>query len=94
MDKYEDPANYQLEGLTLVLTCGACPEQYDVYNKEDEQVGYLRLRHGNFTVECPDVRGTLVYEAQPKGGGFFEYEEREFFLTEAAKAINRYTSLV
>lgn len=94
MGKYEDPVNYQLDGLTLVLTCGACPEQYDVFNTKDEQVGYLRLRHGNFTVECPDVRGTLVYAAQPKGDGIFEYEEREFYLTEAVKAINKHTSLV
>jgi hypothetical protein len=90
MNKYEDPANYQLEGLTLVLTCQACPEQYDVFNANDEQVGYLRLRHGNFTVECPDVFGKLVYEAQPKGDGFFYEDEREFYLTEAVQAINKH----
>ena len=42
--------------LKLVLTCGACPEQYDAFDGE-RQVGYLRLRHGHFTVTCPDVGG-------------------------------------
>ena len=34
----------------LVQTCGACPEQYDVY-EGDEEVGYMRLRHGHFHAE-------------------------------------------
>ena len=30
--------------LRLVCTCGACPEQYDVYSAENELVGYIRFR--------------------------------------------------
>lgn len=56
---------------------GSCPEQYDVYLGR-EIVAYLRLRHGNFTAECPDVGGELVYESQTVGdGGFLECEREK-----------------
>ena len=48
--------------LTLVQTCVACPEQYDVF-RDGEQVGYLRYRWGYFTAKTPDAGGTVVYEA-------------------------------
>ena len=37
-----------IEILSLIFeqTCAAYPEQYDVW-KGDEQVGYVRLRHGH-----------------------------------------------
>lgn len=54
-----------------------CPEQYDAVDQKGKMLGYLRLRWGNFTVECPDVWGELVYEAQPEGFGCFEDDERE-----------------
>jgi hypothetical protein len=73
-------------GVELEQTCGACPEQYDAFvNKK--QVGYLRLRYGHFSVYCPDHRGEEVYSAQPRGDGLFEDDEREEYLTKAAKAI-------
>ena len=34
----------QINGVTLVQTCGACPEQYDAYI-DDKKIAYLRLRH-------------------------------------------------
>lgn len=77
-----------INGYELVLTCGACPEQYDVY-KNNMQVGYLRLRHGHFTAETPDVCGTLVYNVEPKGDGSFEDDERMFHLTKAIDAIDK-----
>lgn len=67
----------------LVRTCCACPEQYDVYFGSEE-VGYLRLRHGNFRA---DYRGETVYTANPKGDGIFEYDERSFYLNQACLAI-------
>jgi hypothetical protein len=75
----------------LVQTCGGCPEQYDVFLGE-EQVGYLRLRHGNFTAEAPDCGGTYVYEAHPRGDGIFEENERLKYLTEAVVAIHNHRS--
>jgi hypothetical protein len=76
--------------IRLEMTCGACPEQYDAFDETGKQVGYLRLRHGSFTVECPDVGGTEVYSANPDGNGIFTAAEREFYLTAAKSAIENY----
>lgn len=75
-----------MEKLRFKMTCGACPEQYDVFLGE-EQVGYVRLRHGFMAVACPDYGGKTVYEANPKGDGCFDADERDYFLRHAAKAI-------
>lgn len=71
--------------IELKQTCGACPEQYDAY-LGDEKVGYLRLRHGYFSVEVP-YGGEIIYSANTKGDGLFEEEERAFHLEMAKKAI-------
>ena len=78
-----------IDGHTLVQTCFACPEQYDVYFKGD-QVGYLRLRHGDFTVRCPKAGGEAVANYHPKGDGMFEDDERDYFLKKAIEDINNY----
>lgn len=74
-----------MEDLKLVQTCGACPEQYDVY-LEDSIIGYMRLRHGRFYAECHDV---LVYSASPRGDGMFKDDERTKYLNEAVSAIKK-----
>lgn len=74
------------EKIELVQTCGACPEQYDAFI-DGKQVGYLRLRHGYFAVTYPDVSGKLIYSAEPKGDGLFEWDEREGYLAAARLAI-------
>jgi hypothetical protein len=74
--------------IDLILTCDACPEQYEAYLGE-KQVGYLRLRHGKFRVDFPDVGGETIYEAYPEGDGNFSNEERDFYLEEALKAIEK-----
>lgn len=74
--------------IRLVLTCGACPEQYDAFDGE-VTVGYLRLRHGRFTVQFPDVGGELIYGACPIGDGVFMDDERDYFLRFAVDAIQR-----
>mgnify|MGYP003314552521 CR=1 FL=1 len=76
----------EYNGITLEQTCGACPEQYDAY-KNGEKVGYLRLRHGYFRAECDDV---TVYEALSQGDGCFTDAERDFYLSEALRAIDEY----
>ena len=85
--------NQEILGYTLVMTCGACPEQYDVFDSDGNQVGYLRLRHGNFRADYPDYGGETVYGHSFDDGwkGLFDDgEEREFFLTEAVKALQNY----
>lgn len=77
-----------INGYTLKQTSIACPEQYDIF-LDDEQVGYLRLRHGEFTADYPDYDGKEVYYAEPMGDGCFDGGEREYYLTKAIKAIDR-----
>lgn len=72
--------------IELVQTGGACPEQYDAFF-EGKEIGYLRLRHGSFTVEYPGVGGQLVYSAAPEGDGSFEDHEREHYLNAAKLAL-------
>ncbi len=77
---------FSAEDIHLELTCSACPEQYDAF-VGDRQVGYLRLRHGTFRVEVPDVGGKTVYIDDPAGDGCFEHFERDAYLTAAKAAI-------
>lgn len=78
-----------IKDFKIVLTCLACPEQYDVF-KQGRMVAYLRLRHGYFSVQCPDVCCKTVYEAEPEGDGMFNQNERMKYLTEAIMAIKKY----
>jgi hypothetical protein len=77
---------YERNGFKLVWTCSACPEQYDVFQGE-KQVGYLRLRHGCFTVDYPTCMEETIFQDYPKGDGMFETDERFNFLTKALRAI-------
>lgn len=72
--------------LKLVKTCSACPEQYDVFTPEGEEIGYLRLRHGGFRVDYLPTDET-VYYAEPKGDGCFESDERDYYLSKACEAL-------
>jgi len=83
-------ADIDIDGLRLVCTCSACPEQYDVFDKNNDQVGYLRLRHGYFRADVPDCGGETVYESETKGDGIFDDDERLFELTKAVKAIKKH----
>lgn len=82
----------ELNGYTFDLTCGACPEQYDVY-KDGEQVAYVRLRWGTLRVDVPDTGGTEIYshEFEDEYKGCFDSdEERNYFLEEIAAALDIY----
>lgn len=86
-------AAYTFDNLDFILTCSACPEQYDVVLVKDYkryQVGYVRLRHGRLRVECPDVFGEEVYSCifdDAWKGCFDDEEERLEYLEKAAVAI-------
>lgn len=73
--------------IELIKTCEGYPEQYEAFDENKNQVGYLRLRHGYFRVDFPDCGGETIYSASPKGDGIFDEEEREFYLEMAKKAI-------
>lgn len=72
--------------ISLVQTCSACPEQYDAFYN-DKKVGYLRLRHGVFTVEYPECGGKLICIDHPFGDGSFHDKEREIYLDKARVLI-------
>lgn len=75
--------------IKLVLTCGACPEQYDAFDEAGNKVGYLRLRHGGFMVDYPDCGGETIYQADPHGDGCFDDDERDYYLRFAVDAIEK-----
>lgn len=74
--------------IILKRTCYACPEQYDAF-LDGKQVGYLRLRHGDFRVDFPDCGGETIYEASPRGDGMFEDDERDYYLSWAVFCIEK-----
>lgn len=78
--------------LDFQLTCGACPEQYDVMY-EGKLVGYVRLRWGSLTLECPDAGDNLVYEhswSDTFKGAFEDDCERKDFLMTIREKIKDY----
>ncbi|WP_228203407.1 hypothetical protein [Acinetobacter sp. CFCC 10889] len=78
---------FDLNQIELVMTCYACPEQYNAFHN-GKQVGYLRLRHGCFSVDYPDHFGDeIFYSEEMQGDGMFEDGEREHFLMKAKEAI-------
>lgn len=80
--------------LRFVNTCPACPEQYDVFDNEDNtQVGYVRLRHGYLSVRYVDEEGNQkeLYGAYVKGDGTFsDKAERKYYLEKAAEEIDNH----
>lgn len=78
------------DDIELILTCYACPEQYDA-KVDGKTVAYLRLRWSHFGVECPDVGGETVYEAEIGDSGmdgcFEDDEQRVKHLDAAREAI-------
>lgn len=73
--------------VELIKTCDESPEQY-IAVFQGQQIGYLRLRHGEFRVDYPDCGDeTILYSQEPQGDGCFEEDEREYFLMKAKKAI-------
>ena len=84
---------YEFQGLIFKQTCSACPEQYDVYDRDAKPVAYVRLRWGWLRADCPDCGEETVYEASIGDGctGSFESDEqREHHLKEIARAVNLY----
>lgn len=77
------------EEIQLVQTCPECPEQYNAYIFRDQQVGYLRMRHGRFTVQYPNALGRKIYTARPTGDGCFTDAERQFYLAAAKRHLIR-----
>lgn len=82
----------EVGGLRFKMTCGACPEQYDVLDG-NTKVGYVRLRHGRLTAESPDSGDALLLDTDDfYGDGIFEDpNERGFWLHRIAALLKDYS---
>ena len=86
---------FHVSGFEFMRTCSACPEQYDVFDKDGNQVGYVRLRYGNLKCEYPDCGGVMVYHENFEDGlkgCFDDNDERMEYLHEIVNAICIHTS--
>ena len=91
---WKTPECRVINGYEFVLTCSACPEQYDVY-KNGEYVAYVRLRYGMLTV-TPTKNGEIdwdaenIYEKQwhDRWLGNFPEKERKPLMYNIAKTID------
>jgi hypothetical protein len=81
-----------IHGCRCVCTCSIYPEQYDVFDIETgDQIGYLRLRHGEFRADAYRPGGRTVYSSRPVGHGAFDNDcERVRELSKAVLAIKDY----
>lgn len=70
------PSNFKYKKFRAVLTCFACPEQYDIF-KGSENVGYFRVRHGRFAAYRSINHDGPFYETRTQGDGMFSDSERE-----------------
>ena len=87
--------NMKIKNLYFECTGSMCPEQYDVYNNDEEQVGYIHLRWGELKCYFPDVNGEIIYLASIGDGltGRFENnEQRMEYLNIIADEINTYST--
>ncbi len=82
-----------INGYTMIQTCPACPEQYDVIHKND-LVGYIKLRGGRLRVMTPycipyECDVTLIHEFKNHElkGCFDNDTERMYYLNKAMRII-------
>jgi hypothetical protein len=80
----------KINNYILQQTCYACPEQYDLFDENQNQVAYLRLRHGYFYCDSPDIGGKRVYETHTIGDGIFNDEERHIHIKNAIEAVHKF----
>lgn len=74
-------------------TSSGCPEQYDVYDENGEQVAYVRLRFGRLRVDCPDCGCKTVYTYEFDDGfkGCFDDDsERCAYMNKIVESIAEY----
>lgn len=82
--------------LRLVCTCGACPEQFDVYSDKNELIGYIRFRWGHLQCRPQNQNGidfdTIVYAWSCDDGwvGVIPGDVREEVLENCKQALVKY----
>ena len=87
----EDGYTITINGLDFIMTCSACPEQYDVL-KDGEMVGYVRFRFSELRCDYKDCGGERIYthlfDDCPMLGTFINNSERMHYLKLIADKIN------
>jgi hypothetical protein len=84
---------YEIGEFIFVETCGACPEQYDVFFN-DKAIGYVRLRHGLLTVRVPNSQGKSIFQVkfdEEWKGNFENQDEREFYFRKIVEILELWT---
>lgn len=79
------------DNIILNRTTSSLPEQYDAFDLQHRLIGFLRIRHGVFTVEAPDIGGAVVYMAKvSECSCCFADNERIEFLAKARVALSEF----
>jgi len=81
------------------MTCRVCPEQYDIFDEENNRVAYFRYRHGRLTVnpyyknsEVIDFSAIIYSEDRSwdKNSGWLTDEERPKVFERVNKALEEW----
>ncbi len=98
------PGPVEIDGVVCTWACRTCPELVEFTLAADgRQLGWLRLRFGNLTVQPqdPETGDPLWYVMllqQEYGeckfcGEFATYDDRDFYVQEAVAILRRYHGL-
>ena len=76
--------------IRFIRISDVCPEQYEAYDADGNQVGYIRIRWGYCIAWCPDEKSddeVYTAELQNGWGGFGSNKERKRHLRKVKSAI-------
>jgi len=83
----------EINGLEFKQINAISPESYNIYNKKDEQIGYVQLRWGVLKCLTLKCKGRLIYEFVFKDktdGSFADEEQRSKYLGIVADKLKSY----
>lgn len=93
-EKFVTPPLEMPDGYELIMTCIACPEQYDLLDDTGQTIGYFRLRSGIYRVDAPECMDDTVYvhtwSDDEWKGAFDSQEERQHYLQLGVDAVLAY----
>lgn len=86
---------------TFTEICYACPESYVLFDEEEKNLAYIKLRYGHLKVFTPSLETTIwQHDFEKDGGGmdsfkgmFDSQEERETMLKEALIQVLKFNNL-
>lgn len=84
---FDIKTDYGKYTIEFFLTCGGCPEQYDIKDKDGYRLGYVHLRWGYLYAK---IDGQVIYEHEFRDnqkGLFSDDNERKKYLRKIAKIV-------